>query len=213
MNYKTFISLVGKLPVIELQTVAQLKGESRHTLNMQLSRWKRQGKLAPLRRGMYVLGKPYRRIEPNPALLANLLYRPSYLSGLWALGYYGLIPEKVVLFTSVTPRMPGRFENEFGRFSYTHIKPAAFAGYQALAMDDRKVLIALPEKALLDYWHSEKGEWTPERMRAMRFQNLAMVSPKKLAVHAEPFQSPRLQRAARAWRAYVKTENQGVREL
>jgi hypothetical protein len=38
--------------------------------------------------------------------VAGVRYRPSYLSGLWALGFHDLIPERVVRFTSLSPRSP-----------------------------------------------------------------------------------------------------------
>ena len=80
-------------------------------------------------------------------------------------------------------------------------------------MDGQKVLIALPEKALLDLWHIENGEWTTERMAGMRFQSVEMVSLKKLNKYAGMFHSPRLVRAVRNWRGYAKTEMEGVKEL
>jgi len=213
MRFEQLITAIRSLPYFDLPTIAQLSAEPRQSLRMQLSRLVRQGKLKSLRRGMYALGEPYRKMNPSPALLANRIYTPSYLSFHWALGYYGLIPEKVVMYTSATTRVPRLFENEFGRFQYKHIKPDCFAGYQTVAMDGQKVLIAVPEKALLDLWHIEDGEWTTERMAGMRFQSFEMVSPKKLNRYAGMFQSPRLVRAVRNWRAYVKAEMKGVKEL
>jgi len=213
MRFEQLIAAVRSMPYFDLPTVVQLSGEIRQSLRMQLSRLVRQGKIKSLRRGMYALGEPYRKVNPNPAMLANRIYTPSYLSFHWALGYYGLIPEKVVLYTSATARVPRLFENEFGRFQYKHIKPDCFAGYQTVEIDGQKVLIAVPEKALLDLWHIEDGEWTTERMAGMRFQNFEMVSLKKLSRYAEMFQSPRLVRAVRNWRAYAKTEMEGVKEL
>ena len=180
MKFADIISATRNLPYFDLATIAQLSGEPRQSLRMQLSRLVRQDKIKSLRRGMYVLGEPYRKVSPNPAMLANRIYTPSYLSFHWALGYYGLIPEKVVLYTSATTRGPRLFENEFGHFQYKHIKPDCFAGYQAVEIDRQKVLVAVPEKALLDLWHIADGEWTTERMGGMRFQNFEIVSRKKL---------------------------------
>lgn len=213
MKLADIVSATGHMPYFDLPTIAQLSDEPRQSLRMQLSRLVRQGKIKSLRRGMYALGEPYRKMNPSPALLANRIYAPSYLSFHWALGYYGLIPEKVVLFTSATTRGPRLFENEFGSFQYKHIKPDCFAGYQTVEIDRQKVLIAAPEKALLDLWHIEDGEWTTERMAGMRFQSLEMVSLKKLNKYAEMFHSPRLIRAVKNWRAYVKEEMKGVKEL
>ena len=213
MKLADIASATRNMPYFDFATIAQLSGEPRQSLRMQLSRLVRQGKLKSLRRGMYALGEPYRKMSPNLAMLANRIYTPSYLSFHWALGYYGLIPEKVVLFTSATTRVPRLFENEFGSFQYKHIKPDCFAGYQAVEIDRQKVLIATPEKALLDLWHIENGEWTIERMTGMRFQNFEMILLKKLNRYAGIFQSPRLIRAVRNWRAYVKAEMEGVKEL
>lgn len=213
MKLADIISATRNLPYFDLPTVAQLSGEPRQSLRMQLSRLVRQGKVKSLRRGMYALGEPYRKVNPNPAMLANRIYTPSYLSFHWALGYYGLIPEKVILYTSATTRGPRSFENEFGRFQYKHIKPDCFAGYQTVEIDRQKVLIAAPEKALLDLWHIEDGEWTTERMASMRFQNFEMILLKKLNRYAKMFHSPRLIRAVRNWQAYVKLEMKGMKEL
>ncbi|MFA7157987.1 MAG: hypothetical protein WC299_01700 [Kiritimatiellia bacterium] len=213
MRYEQLLSAVRKMPYFDLPAVVQLSGDARQTLRMQLSRLIKKGKIKSLRRGMYSLAEPYRKVSPSPAMLANRIYTPSYLSFHWALGYYGLIPEKVVLFTSATPRAPRLFENEFGNFQYKHIKPDCFAGYQAVDVDGQKVLVALPEKALLDFWHIEDGEWTAERMAAMRFQNLELVSLKKLNKYAGMFQSPRLVRAVKNWRVYAKAAMEGVKEL
>lgn len=213
MKFDQLIAAIRSMSYFDLPTVAQLSGEPRQSLRMQLSRLVRQGKIKSLRRGMYVLGEPYRKVNPNPAVLANRIYTPSYLSFHWALGYYGLIPEKVVVYSSATTRVPRLFENEFGRFQYKHIKSVCFTGYQIVEMNGQKILIAAPEKALLDIWHIEDGEWTTERMAGMRFQNFEMVSLKKLNKYAEMFQSPRLVRAVRNWWAYAKAEIEGVKEL
>ena len=213
MRFEQLITAIRSLPYFDLPTIAQLSAEPRQSLRMQLSRLVRQGKLKSLRRGMYALGEPYRKMNPSPALLANRIYTPSYLSFHWALGYYGLIPEMVFLFTSVTPRGPRLFKNEFGSFQYKHIKPECFTDYQTVEIDHQKVLIAAPEKALLDLWHIENGEWTTERMAGMRFQNFEIVSRKKLDKYAELYQSPRLVRAVKNWQAYVTEEMKGVKEL
>lgn len=213
MKFDQLINAVGKMPLFDLATVAQLAGERRQSLCMQLSRLSRQGKIKPLRRGMYVLAESYRKVNPNPAMLANQIYTPSYLSFHWALGYYGLIPEMVFMFTSATTRVPRLFKNEFGSFQYRHIKPDYFAGYQSLEIGLQKVLIAVPEKALLDLWHILDGEWTKERMASMRFQNFENVSLKKMGKLAELFHSPRLMRAVRNWRAYAAEEMKGVKKL
>ncbi len=186
-------------PFFDISMAAQMAGESRHTLRTQLHRWTRSGKLLPLRRGMYAFAEPERRRAINPAALANFMYRPSYLSTYWALGYFGLIPERVVELTSITTRVPREFINDFGTFRYSNIKREAFFGYAAVAMDGNKVLLAEPEKALLDLWHLERGVWNRERMVEMRFRAPETIDRQRLEDYAARFRSPRLTRAAGVW--------------
>jgi predicted transcriptional regulator of viral defense system len=95
-------------------------------------------------------------------IVANLMYRPSYISLYSALAHYGMIPEFVARTTSVTTLKTASFCNEMGAFDYRHLKPDLFWGYHMIdSVNQRKILIALPEKALLDLLYltpSLKGE-------------------------------------------------------
>ena len=210
MKFDNFIRLIADQPFFDLASVVQLSGEERAGVRTQLSRWIKAGRLVALRRGMYSLSDRYRKVPINPAELANHLYRPSYLSGLWALGFYGLIPEKLETFTSVTTRVPRRFDNALGLFEYRHVKRNAFFGYRAASIGGSEVFLADPAKALLDLWHLERGEWDEPRMAEMRFQNHETVDTKLLERHAAAYVSPRLQRAARVWRALARLEQEGT---
>jgi predicted transcriptional regulator of viral defense system len=159
----------------------------------------KQGKVIGLRRGIYTLAEMYRRAPLTPAALASELYRPSYLSGLWALGFHDLIPERVVWLTSVTARPPRRFENPFGVFDYRNIKQECFFGYRTASHGGANILVAEPEKALLDHWHLTHGEWTTERLEEMRYQQTDLVGEDQLKLFAQRFRSPRLDRAVQRW--------------
>jgi predicted transcriptional regulator of viral defense system len=213
MRFDTFIEMLAARPFFDLATAVQLSGENRAQVRTQLYRWARAGKILPLRRGMYAFADRYRKAPINPAELSNHLYRPSYLSGHWALGYYGMIPEAVFMFTSVTTRVPRRFENALGMFEYRHIKQSAFFGYRAVGDESGKLLVAEPEKALLDLWHLGSGAWSEDRMFEMRFQNWEAVDQARLAQYAERFDSPRLRRAVKVWCELARSEQEGWVEL
>lgn len=186
--------------------VLQLSGESPSLVRTQLYRWMKSGKVLALRRQMYTLADIYRQTPVQTYLLANVLYQPSYLSCEWALGYFGLIPEKVTVHTSVTPRVPRHFNNAFGAFHYAHVKAEYFFGFATYAVDRREVRMAEPEKALLDLWHLQPGEWSLERMQDMRFQQFELVRIERLRAYAAKFKSPRLLRAARNWELVAQAE-------
>jgi hypothetical protein len=162
---------------------------------------------------MYTLAATYRRAPLTPASLANELYRPSYLSGLWALDFHDIIPERVVWLTSVTPRVGRRFENPLGIFDYRNIKPDFFFGFSSLPHGAGHILVAEPAKALLDHWHLTPGEWTPQRLSEMRYQHFDQVAKGRLREYARRFRSPRLIRAAQRWIALAAEEEKGTVKL
>ncbi len=215
MKYGELLAELGEYPFFDWAMVLQMfaEGSSRGDLRTQLSRWTKRGRLLSLRRGMYAWPKQYAKNPLNPAEVANVLCRPSYLSGLWALGYYGVIPEQVVIYTSITSLAPTRFENVLGQFEYRHVKREAFFGYQQVQMMERNVCMAEPEKALLDYWHLNKGTWSTERMESMRFQAFGQIRPERLTEYARRYSSPRLEAASRVWMQLAEDDANGTQEI
>ena len=213
MRFENLLTLLQGRPWFDLASVAQLSGQRGPGLVAQLHRWCKVGKLIPLRRGMYALSEAYRRHPLSSAQLANEIYSPSYLTTYWALSFYGLIPEKTIVYTSVTSRTPKTFINDFGTFTYRHVKSTFFFGYRRVEIDGVGVLLAEPEKALLDLWHLELGAWTPARLREMRFQNMDLVNSGRLAEFARRFNSPRLTETIQHWDNLKVEEQQGTVEL
>lgn len=194
MKLDQLLHIAGELPWFDLPLLTQLTGEPKRQLTTQLSQWVRKGKVQSLRRGLYSLANPYRKVPLSTLRVANELMKPSYLTSHWALSYYGLIPEKVVAFTSVTTRTTRTFQNDLGRFSYSSLKKDFFWGFLPVLSDGATVWIAEPEKALLDLWHLYHGDWSEARLIEMRFQNTGQLDFKKLRQYAEKWGSPRLRR-------------------
>lgn len=209
MKFEDLADLVGGMPCFDLPLLIQAFTVKRPVLRVKLSRWMKERKVIGLRRGVYILAPTYRRAPLNTAVLANQLYAPSYLSGLWALGYYDMIPEHVVWFTSMTSRVPRHFENPAGVFDYRNIKQVFFFGYGARKVGDQEVWVAEPEKALLDYWHQTSGEWTMSRLAEMRYQHIELVSHERLKDYGARFNSARLNRAVERWLQLVAEEGEG----
>lgn len=100
-----------------------------------------------VRNGLYAL-----RIDPPPEeAVANRLYAPSYISFEYAMARYGLIPESVYAVTSATTRITREFIVNNKAFQYSRIKAQAYRGYRAQKQGSVTILIAEPEKALVDY--------------------------------------------------------------
>jgi len=86
-------------------------------------------------------------LESDDFQIANFLYTPSYISLESALSFYGIITQFPYQITSITPKKTKIIKTLNKEFSYSHIKPELFFGYEK----KEKFLIALPEKALFDY--------------------------------------------------------------
>lgn len=179
-------------------------------LAVQFSRWVAQGRLISLRRGLYAMPDS----PVSPLTVANRLVEPSYVSGEYALSWYGLIPDAAWMVTSACRRTPYKpqWENEFGMFQYRQVK--VFEGFKRLDIQGHPLLMAEMEKALLDYWYWQTGEWSTARHEAMRYQNGGQLNLEELQNLAQQFVSPRLSRAvASFWpviNAVVREEKEAV---
>jgi hypothetical protein len=169
-------------------------------LAVQLSRWCRAGKLVKVRKGLYAFADSDRGLPG----LANEIVAPSYLSGLWALGHYGMIPEAVWEYTSVCRVSPRRkvWETPFGRFSYRQVK--FFSGYERVDWEGLPVLLAVPEKALCDEWYLAGAEWSVARHQETRYQQIEGLRGELMAEFVAGFGSPRLERALRTFLEWRK---------
>lgn len=195
MQFDRFYALAADLPELSFEVACSILGAPREHTRVQLHRWCATGRLLRLRRGLYVFGEPWRRRQLTPERVASLLVDRSYLSGLWALSDTGMIPEAVFTLTSVTTqRAPGRYQNEFGQFTYQTIKEDFYWGFQTLDTPAGAVRIAEPEKALADFFWLNPGEWPAERIEAeLRLQPCECFSPNKARAYARRSGSVRLQ--------------------
>ncbi len=209
MKFSELLNKLGDQSSFDYESVRVLFGENSAATRTALHRLKAAGKITELKRGIYAFAEPYRRAQINAAYIASILYSPSYLSERWALSWYGVIPEKTTIFTSVTPRSTRTFENDFGTFQYRTIQPRLFGSYRIDTILSREVRIANPEKALLDLWYLEHGEWTTKRMESFRFEPRA-IHTRALLRLTEDSGIPRLVRAARAWEVYARDASEGV---
>ena len=212
MNFDDLIKNFGNQTAFSRADLSLLFDESDATLGVSLYRLKKAGKILKLKRGLYAFAEPWGKAPLHGPLVANLIYSPSYLSGLWALSWYGIIPEKTERHTSVTTRPTRIFENSFGRFSYRTLKPEFFTGWERILLAGAEILIATPEKAIADYFYLESGEWDEERMESMRFDP-DNINSKKLETFLEATGESRLERAMEAWQHYAADMAEGMVKL
>lgn len=176
MKFNDFIKVYRDAAFVDSSTFS-LYGNPKH-LRRQVCDWTQKGYLLPLKRGLYILSKEYRKIEPSVLFVANFLTVPSYVSLEYALGEYNLIPEKVTVVTSVTTKKTNVFENCLGRFEYRSVKKSLFFGFEKQSFDNQNAFMAVPEKALLDYFYlNTHCEAKISFFESMRLQNLEKLNP------------------------------------
>ncbi len=150
MKWIEFLSIVRKESVFSASVLLAGQG-SPLGVRRQLDRWVNSGKLVMLRRGVYRVAEPYAQRMPHPFESANKLRKSSYVSLQSALAYYGMIPEYTPVTMSITTGRPEELKTPDGRFIFRHVKTAVFFGYvEREVAPEQKVVIATPEKALLD---------------------------------------------------------------
>lgn len=155
-------------------------GETKHRVNVQLARFVRAGILVRLKRGLY----QFSHAKIDELVLANLIYRPSYVSLETGLNYYGIIPDVAGNVTSVSPITTKTARTGRGVFIYSKIARELYFGWQTVkdSGSQFEFAIAEPEKALLDYVYVRKiRDLSDQRI------DLAEIDRKKLIKYGRVF--------------------------
>ena len=127
--------------------------------------------LTPIKKGLYIAGPLLDAGKPEPYLLANYIYGPSYVSLETALSFHGMIPEKVYEVASMTIKASRKFSNDAGVYTYTKL-PLPYYAYgieQIRFREKQTALIASKEKALCDKILTTPGVLFRSRSQAQSY--------------------------------------------
>jgi hypothetical protein len=206
MRYEQLLEIVGSARVFESSLL--LAGDvAPADIASQLSRWVRSGKVLQLRRGLYALPKSVRPVPLDEAAVPGMLVRPSYVSLQSALSRYGMIPEAVFWTTSITTARTARYRTPLGDYLFRHVAPKWFFGFTAReSRFGPDVLVATPEKALLDLAYVTKDSDNPAYVRELRLENLDQLDLGRMFKIAEDARKPRLVRFTEQVRLLAEEE-------
>ena len=156
------IKVIDELPYFRISDLVSLHND-REYLKRFLFRQKKRGKIASLKRGVYVSTEYLRRIKNSSGvvdayyeLVANTIYQPSYLSCEYVLQKYGIMSEAVIAITSVSTKKTNKFTNELSTFRYYSIKEYLFTGFVIKQKGDFTIAEASVAKALFDFLYFRK---------------------------------------------------------
>jgi hypothetical protein len=205
MDWNFFLNEFAERPLFHSSMLDIFPDPPAHK-QVQLSRWTRVGKLSQIRRGWYLIEKPWRAKEVPITVIANSVVHPSYLSLDWALQYYEMIPEYVPNPTSVTTDRGVRFTAQNSLFIYYHVQPAFFKGYRQEKVNGHNINIACPEKALVDkiYLFLQSNRFSIEWLKELRLQNLDSLNLEKFEFFSRETKRKKFREAVELTCQYLK---------
>ncbi len=157
----------------------------------------KKGILIRLRRGIYLIGNPYKKNSPINFQIAHSIYGPSYISFESALFHHQWIPEAVYTTTCATAKRANEFETPLGIFQYAHVPDRLFyLEVQREGIDEETFFIASPWKAIADHYYVHKRHWNclEDLYSDLRIEieNMLESDLKTLRILSEHYQSSRV---------------------
>ena len=169
MNFVSFKNSLRDFPVFSIADIRATHGDFDRR---RLSEWQKKGYIQKIVKGYYIFSEV--GIDENVlSVIANKIYKPSYISFETAMSHYRLIPESIYLITSASTRRTYLFETPLARFSYRTVKPALFFGYSLLPGG---IKMAFMEKAILDYFYINPSFRTDDDFSALRINKEEMLN-------------------------------------
>lgn len=164
----------------------------------QLDRWVKSGRVLQLRRGVYLLQKPFVSSDVHPFAVANAIKKTSYVSLQSALAHYGMIPEYVPVTTSVTTGRPEELDTSIGHFQFRHISSSRLFGFtETEVAPDQPALIASSQKALVDLLYLTPHSDDIDYLRELRLHEPEGFEREALIATSERQASAKVERATR----------------
>lgn len=206
MKFIDFQNKLSAYPIFSLKDVSKVIPVFNR---IQLDRWEKKGYLKKVKRGFYCFGTQ----DVNQNFLfyaANKIYAPSYVSLEIALKYYGLIPEEIFQITSVGTKKATNFETSVGNFSYRRIKPSLYFGYRLIDFGKQKMLLAEPEKAILDYLYVHPNLKMSADFEGMRInvdEFRTSINVDKFQQYLKNFNNKQLSKRANTFLTTIQNDN------
>jgi predicted transcriptional regulator of viral defense system len=172
-----------KKKLFSLSDLAQLTGENKSSLSVQLTRLVKTGVLSRIATMWYE--NPFS--PPSIEEIAMVIRYPSYLSLEYALSKQGVLSQTVHTLILVTTKLPYTYKTHKAVYEYHQMKKSLFGGYKK----EGTVLIAESEKALLDLIYIRcvrNKEMTQDGLASLvNDMDLSEFDMKRLYRYAEKF--------------------------
>ncbi|MBI4648314.1 MAG: hypothetical protein HY738_17450 [Bacteroidia bacterium] len=196
MNFIKFKETFDKAGIFSINNVKSIFPEFH---NQYFCSWQDKKYIIKLRNGWYCFPE-FLKLPYSAWQTANLIYSPSYISLESALSFYELIPEGIFCVTSVSTNKTTEFETKAGRFHYNALKKDLFFGYTYYKYSDNTntmIMIAEPEKAILDFLYLKTWYNSPDKIKELRFNEIELIrniEKNKVYTYLEKFDNKELEK-------------------
>ncbi|OGS25173.1 MAG: hypothetical protein A2297_07510 [Elusimicrobia bacterium RIFOXYB2_FULL_48_7] len=203
MNFITFKEQFKNFSIFSVNDIRMIDPGF---FNQRLVEWQKKGYIKKIIRKFYIFSDT----EINEQLLfliANKIYKPSYISFETALAYYGLIPESVYKISSASTNKTSVFNTSTGKFFYTTVHKKLFFGYKLIDYKKENFVIATAEKALLDFFYINSHIKTKNDILELRINEGVSKDVIKIPVldeYLDRFQNKTLERKIKIFKEYIK---------
>lgn len=193
-----------KMSIYAVFSISDIEKEFPNFDKKNLVYWQNKGYLQKIRNNYY----SFTVIPKDEAFLymaSNKIYTPSYISFESALAYYNVIPEGVYTTTAVSTLKTNTFSTPFGDFTYKHLKPSLFFGYQLIRNQHQTFKMAELEKTILDYMYLNHKLTARDDFDALRWNKevLKQLNFKLLADYQSLFNSKALNHRVKQFLMYL----------
>lgn len=154
MNKISKLSILNSASFFTKNTLKEVVEGSSEAISANVARWIKNGNLISLKKGLYVTKEYLTQNKNNQdysEFIANILKKPSYLSGEYILQKYGILSESVFSITSVTLKKTRSYSNKIGVFLYSKITNNLFIGFDIISKSGFEIKEATKTKALFDF--------------------------------------------------------------
>jgi len=207
MKFRDLKQMLGQTPLIDVRNIINLEPNFHRR---RLYEWQQSGLIKKIANNFYIF-TDYDLDESSLYFIANKIYAPSYISLESALYHYDLIPETVYQVTSVAARKTNKISSEIADFSYRHLKPGLFFGYQIIKKGNFSYQIAEAEKALLDFFYLRADIKSKQDVASLRInkENFRQkIEKNKMEEYLRKFNSPTMNKKIKELFNHIKNNDQ-----
>lgn len=187
-----YIEILPYLRKLQVFSVRDLQIIDDKYSSYKVASWVKKSYIHTITRGYYILGETPKD-NSIMQIIANSIYKPSYISLETVLHRYGIIPEYPFTITSISTKKTKKFDTDFWNYSYNTVKPDLFWWYDIQKNWKEKILIADLEKAIIDFLYLRKQYKDIEDFRWLRWNRQELknrLDRDKLSTYARLVASP-----------------------